>query len=158
MLCSVFTTFAMMYTSFSTLILTLPSIVAASASLDISSVLSGLGPAPSSDPRWTNYQPPGQGDGMVSMDCRLAQTADSLSALAMPGSQHIGKPRICMLMRCRIVQPKNTDHRLNPDTPQWQEHDNPAPHRRPRGRDEVRLVANNHRDPGHHETGQALLW
>ncbi|KAK5109492.1 hypothetical protein LTR62_006944 [Meristemomyces frigidus] len=34
----------------------------AAAQLNIGSLLSGLGPAPATDPRFTNFQPPGEGD------------------------------------------------------------------------------------------------
>ena len=108
-----FTTFVMMCSPLRTVSVVLSIIAAASASQDVSSVLSTLGPAPSNDRRWTNYQAPGQGDGISTVDCRLARTADLLSALAVPGSQHAGEPWLCMMMPCRTIQLQDPDHRLN---------------------------------------------
>ena len=57
----------------------------AAASLDIGQLLSGLGPAPASDPRWTNWQAPGPNDGELSYLLRQNFTDQSQVRSACPG-------------------------------------------------------------------------
>ena len=87
------------------------SFCAASNAVDIPGLLASLGPAPAGDPRFTNFQAPGKGDGTLFAVLEHCATLTYSSTFALPGSQCPCQSRVF--------------------APQWQEHDHSASACRP---------------------------
>lgn len=83
-----------MYYSLSTATAALSFFAAANAQLNISALLAGLGPAPAGDPRFTDFQPPGPGDGTHVADVCLFVELMGSSSLALPWPKHPRQPWI----------------------------------------------------------------